>query len=133
MTLEFTNAQEVAIYWDEYEDRSIRPIQPYLWTWNELRVDDVEPDTIQKINREELDWMVIDTDKQVIMVDAAVWVQHQKQDNLKNVIIFTHEQRDDSPYAWDRKVATSLHNKIEAQNLLSQLEAHIKLAFSVVE
>ena len=123
--LTFTNPREAAMYWDRFEDRSIRPVQPYLWEWPD---GDAEDAHITRINRNELDWMVLDKNAE-IRVDAAIWVVHQNTPMVRNVLVLTHKQDPDSTNPWDVEVSVVLTNKTEANNLIKQLSGEVALAF----
>lgn len=130
--LTFTDPREVAAYIDRFEDRSIRPLNAYLWE----DANSEEP-IINRVRREELDMMVIDTKKDEIRVDAAVYVMQAFQDSDEGStplpIIVTHEKPAASQKPWDAKLLLGLRNKIEAQNLIKQLAAETAISFPVVE
>jgi hypothetical protein len=130
-TLIFTNPHEVLAYWDKFEDRSIRPIQPYLWQWkDESRKG--EP-TITPIRRNELDLMIIDEKTEEIQVDPAIYTVHQNNEQVRNVLVLSHTRNPDSEYAWDVEVLVALFNQREARNLIQQIEGEATQAFKAVQ
>jgi hypothetical protein len=126
-TLVFTDPREAAAYWDKFEERSIRPIQPYLWTWENARREG-EP-TITPIRRNELDMMIIDADTEEIQVDPAVYTVHQKNEEFRNVLVLTHKQDPDSAYVWNVDVVVAVFNQQEATNLANQILGEAAIAF----
>ncbi|URP22214.1 hypothetical protein SEA_BIG4_174 [Microbacterium phage Big4] len=130
MALEFTDPRSVAVYIDRFEARSVLPLQAYL---HENAFTD-EP-TINRVNREELDWMVIDEKKDRLYIDAAVYATHQKNEMFSNVIILSEVQteQDIKDNKWTTKVLAILPNKIAANNLAKQITGEAAIAFSVVK
>lgn len=128
-TLSFTDPREVAVYIDRFEDRSISPLQAYLWE----NADDEENRVITRVRREELDWMVIDVDKDRLVIDSAIYVVHQKNDDYQNVLILGHVQDENSGNPWETAVLVYVQDKIAAENLAKQILGEARLAFSVVE
>jgi len=133
--LVFTDPREAAAYWDRFEDRSILPIQPYLWEWPDGRDlgDDMKGVIINRVNRNELDMMVLDPDAAELRVDPALWVHHQSFDTARSVLILTHEQREGSEHPWDLLIIASLPTKLAAENLAKQIMGEAALAFRMVE
>ncbi|QIG57875.1 hypothetical protein SEA_PAULODIABOLI_184 [Microbacterium phage PauloDiaboli] len=134
--LTFTDPREVAAYWDRFEDRSVKPIQPYLWVFPEdtaVDPDDSESPTITPIRREELDMMVVDKDRELIKVDPALYVFGQNVNGTQHVLVLSDKDREDSDSGWVTELVLVLQNKIEAENFLKQLAGEIAKTFSVVE
>ncbi|UDL16405.1 hypothetical protein SEA_ZOOMAN_160 [Microbacterium phage Zooman] len=127
MALEFTDPRSVAVYIDRFEDRSVLPLQAYL---HEKAFTD-EP-IINRVNREELDWMVLDEKTDRLYIDAAVYATHQKNEAFSNVLILSEVQteQDIKDNKWTTKVLAILPNKIAANNLAKQVAGEAVLAFS---
>lgn len=132
-----TDPREVAAYWDRFEARSVKPIQPYLWVYPEdtaVDPDDSESPTITPIRREELDMMVIDKDRELIKFDSALYTLGQNIGDTQHVLILAHKNHEDPEnIGWVTEVVLALQNKIEAENFLKQLAGEIAQTFSVVE
>lgn len=127
-TLSFTDPRVVAAYIDRFEDRSIAPIVPYLW-----ENTNTDSPIISKVRREELDMMVIDSDKDELRVDAAVYTDHVQPENGNSVLVISHDQYPDSDNYWDTKVLIVLPSRVTANNLAKMIAGEAAVAFSVVE
>lgn len=128
--LTFTDPRAAGAYWDRFEDRSIKPIQPYLWRF--ASAADTEPESVTPVRREELSMMVLDENEE-LRIDAAVWAQTNGSAGTKSVLILTHHQPAGSENPWDTTVITGVFDKIQAENLIAQIGGAAAAAFSVVE
>ena len=132
--LTFTDPRAAGAYWDRFEDRSIKPIQPYLWRFpsDEVRTEETEPVEVTPVRREELSMMVLDENEE-LRVDAAIWAQTNGGSGSNAVLMLTHHQPEGSVNPWDTKVLTGFFDKIQVENLIAQLGGAAAGAFSVVE
>lgn len=126
MALEFTDPRSVAVYIDRFEDRSVLPLQAYL---HEDAFSDAP--IITRVNRGELDMMVIDEKKDRLYIDAAVYSTHQKHELFSNVILLTEVQTAENKKNnnWTTKVLAVLPNKLAVSNLAKQLQGEASVAF----
>lgn len=129
-TMIFTDPREAAVYIDRFEDRSILPLQAYLW--EKVHEDGNGAEVITPVRREELDWMVID-DTDELRIDAAVYVKSHGVPGDSSVLVLSHVQREGSDNPWDTTILLFLRNKIEAENFTKQIAGEAAIAFSVVE
>lgn len=127
--LTFNDPRECAVYWDRFEDRSIRPIQPYLWEWIDGDRQNDDAAIITRVNRGELDMMVLDEAEAELRVDAAVWATR----NSGGILVLSHKQEEGSDHVWDTDVLLGLYNEQEVKNLIGQISGEAALAFRVVE
>lgn len=129
-TLQFTDPRTVAAYIDRFEERSVAPLQAYLW--EDFFSDEPK---VSRVRREELDMMIIDEDEDRLLIDAAIYTDHQKTDELQNVLVLTESQNQSEreENRWRTVVLVVLTDKLAANNLAKQIAGEAAVAFSVVK
>jgi hypothetical protein len=62
-------------------------------------------------------------------VDPAIYVVHQNNEHVRNVLVLSHTRDADSEYVWDVEVLLPLFNQREVRNLIAQIQGEADAAF----